>query len=64
VEQAVPSDQKKAPPIEIKGDETTFLFQVESTGALPPRRILREAGSILRKKAEAMTALVEAEQKQ
>jgi len=64
VEQAVPSDQKKAPPIEIKGDETTFLFQVESTGALPPRRILREAGSILSKKAEAMTALVEAEQKQ
>lgn len=63
VEQAVPSDPKKAPPVEIKGDETTFLFHIESTGALPPRRILREASSILTKKAEAMTLLVEAEQK-
>ena len=63
VEKAVPSDQKKGLPIEIKGDSTAFLFQIESTGALPPRRILREAGSILIKKAEAMTVLVEAEQK-
>ena len=63
VEKAVPSDQKKGLPIEIKGDGTAFLFQIESTGALPPRRILREAGSILIKKAEAMTVLVEAEQK-
>jgi DNA-directed RNA polymerase subunit D len=64
VEQAVPLDQKKGPPIEVVGDDTTFLFNIESTGALPPKRILREAGSILSKKAEAMTALVEAEQKQ
>ncbi len=64
VEQAVPLDQKKKePPIEVKGDDTAFLFHVEPTGALPPRRILREAGSILSKKAETMTALVEAEQK-
>jgi DNA-directed RNA polymerase subunit D len=63
VEQAVPSDPKKGPPIEIKGDETTFLFHIESTGALPPKRILREAGNILIKKAETMTALVGAEQK-
>jgi DNA-directed RNA polymerase subunit D len=63
VEQAVPSDQKKGRPVEIKGDDTTFLFNVESTGALPPKRIVREAGSLLIKRAEAMTALVEAEQK-
>jgi DNA-directed RNA polymerase subunit D len=63
VEQAVASDPKKPSPVEIKGDETAFLFQLESTGALPPRRILREAGSILSKKADAMTALVEVEQK-
>jgi hypothetical protein len=63
VEQAVPLDQKKGPPVEIKGDETTFVFNIESTGALPPKRIIREAGSILVKKAEAMTALVELEQK-
>jgi DNA-directed RNA polymerase subunit D len=64
VEQAVPSDQKKGPPIEVEGDDTTFLFNIESTGALPPKTILREAGSILTKKAQAMTALVEAEQKE
>jgi DNA-directed RNA polymerase subunit D len=63
VEQAVPSDQKKGPPVEINGDDTTFLFNVESTGALPPKRIVREAGSLLIKRAEAMTALVDAEQK-
>ena len=63
VEQAVPLDHKKGPPVEIKGDDTTFLFNVESTGALPPKRIVREAGSLLIKRAEAMTALVEAEQK-
>jgi DNA-directed RNA polymerase subunit D len=63
VEQAVPSDEKKGTPVEVKGDDTSFLFQVESTGALAPRRILREAGSILGKKAEAMNVLVEAEQK-
>jgi len=63
VEQAVPSDQKKGPPIEVEGDDTTFLFHIESTGALPPRRILREASGILSKKAGTMTALVEAEQK-
>jgi DNA-directed RNA polymerase subunit D len=63
VEQAVPLDQKKGPPVEIKGDDTTFLFNVESTGALPPKRIVREAGKMLLKKAEAMTPLVEAEQK-
>jgi DNA-directed RNA polymerase subunit D len=64
VDQAVPVDQKKAPPIEVGGDDTTFIFSIESTGALPPKKILREAGSILRKKAEAMTALVEIEKKE
>ena len=64
VEQAVPADQKKGAPIEVEGDDTTFIFNIESTGALPPKRILREAGRTLTKKAEAMTALVEAEQKE
>ncbi len=63
VEQAVPLDQRKARPVEVKGDDTTFVFQIEATGALPPRRILKEAAAGLSKKAEAMTALVQAEQK-
>ena len=63
VEQAVPTEQRKGSPVEVKGDDTTFLFQIESTGALPSRRILREAAVILGKKAEAMTMLASTEQK-
>ena len=63
VEKAVPSDERKGAPIKIEGDDTTFLFQVESTGALPPRRILREAAAVLSKKAEAMSILVGTELK-
>lgn len=63
VEQAVPTEQRKGSPVEVKGDDTTFLFHIESTGALPPKRILREAATILGKKAEAMTMLASAEQK-
>ena len=63
VEQAVPSEQRKGSPIEVKGDDTTFVFQIESTGALPPRTIVREAANILGKKAEAMTMLASTAQK-
>lgn len=63
VEQAMASDQRKGPPIEVKGDDTTFLFQIESTGALPPRRILKEAAAILSKKAQEMSMLAATEQK-
>lgn len=63
VEQAVPQDQKKGPPIEVKGDDTSFVFQIESTGALPPRRILSEAALVLNKKASAMSTLVDSELK-
>lgn len=63
VEQAVPFDQRKASPVEVKGDDATFLFRIESTGALLPRRIVKEAGAVLSKKAEAMSVLASAEQK-
>jgi len=63
VEKAIPSDERKGAPIKVEGDDTTFLFQVESTGALPPRRILREAATVLSKKAEAMNTLVGSESK-
>lgn len=59
VETAIPSDERKGAPIKVEGDETAFLFQVESTGALPPRAILKEAAVILSKKAQAMGTLVE-----
>ena len=63
VEKAIPSDERKGAPIKVEGDDTTFLFQVESTGALPPRRILREAAAVLIKKAQAMSTLVDSELK-
>jgi len=58
VEKAVPVDSKKAAPIKIEGDETSFIFYVESTGALQPRRIATEAGKILDRKSVALNDLV------
>ncbi len=63
VEQAGPSDQRKGPPVQVEGDDTTFVFRIESSGALPPRRILREAAAVLGKKAEEMSMLAAAEHK-
>jgi len=61
VEQAVSADQRKSPPVEIKGEDTSFLFQVESTGSLPPSRIVEEAAKVLSKRAEGMSELAAAE---
>lgn len=58
VEKAVPVDSKKPFPVKIEGDETSFIFYVESTGALPPRRIVTEAGKVLDKKAMSLNDLV------
>lgn len=57
VEKAVPVDSKKTFPVKIEGDETSFLFYVESTGALPPKRIVEEASKVLEKKALTLTDL-------
>ncbi len=57
VDKAVPIEQKRTFPVKIESDETTFLFYVESTGALPPKRIVQEASNILDKKAIALTDL-------
>lgn len=58
VEKAVPVESKKSFPVKIEGDETAFLFYVESTGALPPRRIVSEAANVLEKKASSLNDLV------
>ena len=58
VEKAVPADSKKPFPVKIEGDETAFLFYVESTGALPPKRIVTEAAKVLEKKALSLNDLV------
>jgi DNA-directed RNA polymerase subunit D len=58
VQKAVPVDAKKAFPIKIEGDESAFVFYVESTGALPPQRIVTEAARVLEKKANSLNDLV------
>ena len=48
------------PPAIIQGrDEDTFLFTVESTGCLPPERIVSEAVKILVEKLDEFSARVE-----
>lgn len=58
VDKAVPQDAKKSFPVKIEGDETAFVFYVESSGALAPRRIVTEAAGILDRKASSLTDLV------
>jgi DNA-directed RNA polymerase subunit D len=58
VEKAVPIDSKKTFPVRIEGDETSFMFFVESTGAIPPKRIVSEAAKVLDKKATTFNDLV------
>jgi DNA-directed RNA polymerase subunit D len=44
----------------LKSDE--FLFTVESTGALPPARIVSEAVKVLKKKLETLTSKIDADE--
>ncbi len=45
---ACPADP---PAIEVAWDKNTFIYDIESTGALPVERIVLESLSILNKKA-------------
>ena len=58
VQKAVPADSKKAFPIKIEGDETSFIFYVESTGALPAARIVKEAAKVLDRKASMLDDVI------
>jgi len=58
VHKAVPVDPRKAFPVKVEGDETSFIFYVESTGALPPKKIVTEAVNTIDKKAAAFGDLV------
>jgi DNA-directed RNA polymerase subunit D len=58
VEKAVPVDGKKAFPVKVEGDETSFIFYVESTGALPTTRIVTEATKILDRKASTLDDII------
>ena len=54
VEKAVPVDGKKVFPVKVEGDETSFMFYVESTGAISTKRIVTEATRILDRKASTL----------
>lgn len=58
VKKAVPLDPKKASPVKVTGDETSYVFYVESTGAIPPRRVVTEATKLIDKKAVSLNDLV------
>jgi DNA-directed RNA polymerase subunit D len=58
VDRATPIDPKKQFPVKIEGDENSFIFNIESTGCMPPRRIVTEASKIVGKKATSLTDLV------
>jgi len=45
--------------IKVSWVENSFILTIESTGALPPERIVSEAAKILYKKAEEMEKLIE-----
>ena len=39
---------EKTPPLKVSWEKNTFIINIESTGALPPERILQEASKILK----------------
>jgi DNA-directed RNA polymerase subunit D len=46
---------KSPPAVDVSWDKDVFVFDIESTGALPVERILHEAGKILDKKFETFS---------
>jgi len=58
VSKAVPSDPKRTFPVKVEGDESSFLFYVESTGAVPARRIVQEASNIIEKKTSTLEDII------
>ena len=45
---------KNPPAVSVEGDKTAFIFNIESTGALPVEKIVLEALNILEKKCEGL----------
>jgi ferredoxin len=51
---------QKPSAIKVGWDDSTFIFNVESTGVLPPEKVVEEAAKILGKKASEMHKSIEA----
>jgi len=52
---------KKTSPLKIEWEKNAFVMTIESTGALPPERILQEATKILGKQLDEVEQLLKAE---
>ena len=53
---------KKPSPLKVEWEKNAFIMNIESTGALPPERILKEATKILGKQLNEFEELLKVEQ--
>ena len=53
---------KKPAPLKIEWEKNAFIMNIESTGALPPERVLKEATKNLGKQLNEIEELLKAEQ--
>jgi DNA-directed RNA polymerase subunit D len=54
--------QGKASPLKIEWEKNAFVMSIESTGALPPERVLKEATKLLGKQLNEFEEQIKAEQ--
>jgi len=52
---------QKPSPLKVEWEKNTFIMNIESTGALPPERVLKEATKLLGKQLDEFEELVKAE---
>jgi hypothetical protein len=53
---------KKPSPLKVDWEKNAFVMGIESTGALPPERILKEATETLGKQLDEIEEALKAEQ--
>ncbi len=53
---------KKPPAIEVDWEKNAFIFSLESTGALPPERIMVEAVKVLKKQLKEFMSQIEVQE--
>jgi DNA-directed RNA polymerase subunit D len=56
--------QGKASPLKVEWEKNQFIMNIESTGALPPERVLKEASKLLGKQLNEFEKQIKAEQKE
>ena len=52
---------KKPSPLKVEWEKNAFVMNIESTGALPPERVLKEATKTLGKQLNEFEELLKAE---